>query len=167
MWAALKAGEVRALVLDGTVLNYAAATECSFSVLDGAFEQFDQAAAFPVGFNNTKLLDDYNEALAALQRTGVTQDIGDATLLPDAEECEAVGETSTGITLRQVSGLWILLAGAVAMAVLLILGQQIYVRYMHQKLLASKMGRRTSATINGLTKAPSARMAQRLQPPAI
>ena len=132
MYAALRTGEISALVLDGTTLDFHAASNCEFTVLESAFDNFDQATAFPSGFSNPALLDAYNIALERLQEAGASQEVGDAQLLPTDGTCAAGsgGEVSSAITFRQVTGLWILLAAATALALLLVVAHQLYVRYL-------------------------------------
>jgi len=116
---AVQKKEIKALVLDSYVLDYAAGTECDLTTVGTDFEECecgagaggrqysqqgcrardvlcccalttnatpccacfacfaccagadDQATAFPKGFNNTALLNAYNEALVVLKQIGV------------------------------------------------------------------------------------------------
>ena len=43
MLDALKSGSIKALVLDASFLNYAAASDCDFMVVDAPFENYEQA----------------------------------------------------------------------------------------------------------------------------
>jgi ABC-type amino acid transport substrate-binding protein len=114
MFDALKTGSVKALVLDTPLMEYIAATDCEVSVVGSSFEAFEQAVAFPKGFNNTALLNRYNEVLVILSDSGEDEQLAATYITPPPSEC---GELySAKVTLKQVAGLWILLGVCTGMS---------------------------------------------------
>lgn len=132
MFAALSAGEIKALVLDGTLLDNKAATDCSFSVVGGAFELFDQATAFPANFSGAALLKAYDDAMVALQESGDIQTLVSTYVAPAVGLCS--GLSTSRVSFSQVAGLWIVLAGCIGLGVL-VLALQI----THAKLVAPRL----------------------------
>ena len=127
----LKNGTIQALVLDGTLLDYVAATDCDVTVIGSSFDQYEQATAFPKGFNNVVLLNAYNDALANLTDAGVVEELQGQALLPADAPCTSTdsGNIVYSVTFHQVAGLWVILAIAVGFALIMIGFHIIHVRY--------------------------------------
>jgi hypothetical protein len=138
MIGALKDGTVKALVLDGSFLDYVSASNCDLTVVGGGFESYEQATAFPAGFTNTALIDEYNKALANLISDGTVAAIGDEQLLPADASCQ----TSDGLILyavpfSQVAGLWIMLGASIGVALVFMLFHLIHLRFFPKSKLES------------------------------
>lgn len=116
MFEALKSGAIRALVLDSALLDYVAATDCDISVVGSSFEQYEQAIAFPKGFNETNnaLMNKIDEVLIQLYDNGADESIAATYVTPPASVCTEL--YSAKVTLSQVLGLWVILGCCVLIA---------------------------------------------------
>lgn len=125
----LRNGAVKALVLDNSLLEYRAATDCDIAVVGRIFEQTDSAIAFPKGFNNTELLNRINTILVTMRTNGDIQVLEDMYMAPFETICQKTSSTTDStISFSQVAGLWIILAVAVVIALILVA-----LRFMHVK----------------------------------
>ncbi len=123
-------GTVQAFVLDESFLVYKAASSCEIAIIGNKFEELNQAVAFPRGFNNTALLDAVNQALIKLREEGVISLLRDIYVNPPEASCKTalIGD-STQISMSMLSGLWIVLAVAIGIALAIAVIYKIHVRY--------------------------------------
>jgi ABC-type amino acid transport substrate-binding protein len=135
MFSALATGEVKALVLDGTLLDYKSATDCAFSTVGEAFNPYDQTTAFPKGFEAPELLTAYNDALVSLQSNGDVQNLVDTYVNAASGLCDEL--STSRVAFHQVSGLWILLAGCIGFAGVLLALQVAHAKWVAPRLRAS------------------------------
>ncbi|PRW59426.1 glutamate receptor [Chlorella sorokiniana] len=122
MLNALKSGEVQALWMPETFLDYVAASDCSVAVvLDDLIPglpaqlrvpgMFDVAFAFVRGFNNTPLLDKLNAAILALKESQLLDRLVDEELTrPSQCNRNSLPRQAAQLGFQQVAGLWVLLA---------------------------------------------------------
>ena len=88
--------------------------------------QYDQAVALPAGFENDALLAELNRILVGLKESGDMEQLISEYVTPESN-CKRSGvyEVNTQIKFSNLAGLWIMLGGAVALALLIFLGGQL------------------------------------------
>ena len=102
---ALLSGSIQALVLDESFLMYRASNSCDLAVVGAKFYEYDQAIAFPKGFDNPDLLNAVNAALVELREEGILDDLHAEFVAPPEAKCKTslMNEGATKISWTQVS----------------------------------------------------------------
>jgi len=146
----VRGGTVKAMVLDETVLYPEAAVDCSVEVVGDSFEQYDQAIAFPSGFNNTELLNHVNGIILSLRESGDIKALEDAYIQPATEACSTSDismKEESKVGFNEVCGLWIVLAVTVGIALMVTMAKEVHLRYVHPRLKSA-----SSIVVHTITK---------------
>lgn len=96
-----------------------------------------QVFSFKKGLNNSELVQQVNEVLAQLRDDGSIEQLVQKYITKPLLACND-DYTESGIMFRQVAGLWILMACAVGIAVLIIIARKVHVRYVEPKIVKSR-----------------------------
>ncbi|GBF92326.1 glutamate receptor [Raphidocelis subcapitata] len=122
MFDSVANGTFDALVLDSYVLEYGTNSRCDVTVVGDVFDQYEAGMAFPANYSHPELIERINAALLLLKESGDMEDLFRKYVNPPEPFCKrtmAAGQ-GTQIGFRDVVGLWVLLAGGVAFAVIFI-----------------------------------------------
>lgn len=155
MLNALTTGAVQALVLDESFLVYRASSSCDIAVVGPTFQVFDQATALSPSFSraNPSLLDEINTALIELREERVVSQLEEEFIDPPEAACKKLSADGNGnsVSFSQVAGLWVLLAGGIAVALALTAAIKLHERYTKQHLdrLGSTLKRQMSRVVTG------------------
>ncbi|GAB4818107.1 hypothetical protein N2152v2_005153 [Parachlorella kessleri] len=105
--------------------------EDEFAMFDAL--RYDQGVAFAAGTDRA-LIEAYNRALVPLKQQGTTEALVQQYVSPPPATCKTAAISETGqVTFSQVSGLWILLAGSVGIAVVMMVVNQVGGRHIASK----------------------------------
>lgn len=129
----LRSGSIAALVLPSDLAQYKTGPDCRLFVVPAAFEQFDVAVAFRPGL--TRLVQEFDEAILGLLRSGDLENLRERHVNPPRAECSFQYEEGDKVTLNLVAGLWIIFAAAVGISLLCVLGFYVYHEYAKAKVL--------------------------------
>ncbi|GBF92325.1 glutamate receptor [Raphidocelis subcapitata] len=128
LFNAIANGTFDALFLDNFVLEYGANSRCDVTVVGDSVNQYDAAFAFPKSSAEIPgLVDAFNEVLLDIKETGDMEAMFNEFIKPPEPFCKrtmAAGQ-GTQIGFMDVVGLWALLAGGVAFALILILAARL------------------------------------------
>ncbi|GBF92328.1 glutamate receptor [Raphidocelis subcapitata] len=123
LFNAVANGTFDALVLDNFVLEFGANSRCDVTVVGDSFSQYDGAFAFPKSVGEIPgLVDAFSYVLLAIKDGGDMEKLFNEFIKPPEPFCKrtmAAGQ-GTQIGFMDVVGLWVLLAGGVACAIILI-----------------------------------------------
>ncbi|GBF92329.1 glutamate receptor [Raphidocelis subcapitata] len=127
MFDAVANGNFDALVLEGYVLDYGANSRCDVAVVGDMFNEYEAGMAFPANYSHPELIERINAALLLLKESGDVEELFFKYVNPPAPFCKrtmAAGQ-GTQIGFRDVVGLWVLLAGGVVAAIVIIIAARL------------------------------------------
>ncbi|CAD7704128.1 unnamed protein product [Ostreobium quekettii] len=124
----VRAGEYKAIVMDEPWVSFTANTGgCDLKMLPQTFEYFDYAFAFPKTSDHS-LVNNVSNQVLELQENGVMYDLARKHIFAQRSNCSAdsVFSEKRSVSFGQVAGLWIVMAVAVLISVILLLCSMVF-----------------------------------------
>ncbi|GAQ78868.1 glutamate receptor [Klebsormidium nitens] len=150
----LRLGHVEALVLDTAFVQYMAAIDCNFHEVDVPFGSLNYAMTFNPSFPAT-LADNFSRAVLDMEQGGTLDRLRTAFLVPASSCGSGASRVNEGVTFGQVYGLWIVLAGTIAVALCLAYLKSLFNKKRRIKMLRAMPVSRSLNRRRNLAESPA------------